>query len=591
MASRRRVSCLLSLLLVPPVLSYANGKVSKACSGMEPHHHSRGQTSPSPYQLQANSSTYRPGELVQVTLWGQSFEGFLLQARDPAQDDPAALGSFVLTDPRSSQLLNCNKHKDSAVSHTSKSLKSLVRVLWRPPSDPPTQVQFLVTVVSHYDKFWVKVPGPIISLHGVTPRPPESLLTLAPPPQTTSSHLPGPFSSEGCGQSKTCLLDPPNCEPARDPHCFYLSATSQQRSVVFELSGPSEGYVAFALSRDAWMGEDDVYMCVNADGKVSVEAAILEGRTHPEEQTQSELHSVSWRAADGVIQCRFSRLVKPTNRQSERFDLDQEYFLFVASGPAHRGQIGKHSQQPLVSEHKVLLTANPMLLRGSRGPFLLKVHGALMLLAWMLTGSVGTFIASFYKVELGAYSLLGQKLWFQVHRGLMVVTVLLTAVGFCMPFVYRRGWSKRAGVHPYLGCCVLALSLLQPITACLRPSPDSHRRSIFNWLHWGIGTITESMAVAAMFLGVGQSSLPLPSSLAIHILIGYVSWLVAFRLLLLIHKHFYMTKIRADDQLAILSNQSESRMKTSWFKLAVLCVVVLGNLTLLSALLSCVSAL
>lgn len=558
---------------------------------MEPHHHSRGQTSPSPYQLQTNSSTYRPGELIQVTLWGQSFEGFLLQARDPTQDDPATLGSFILTDPHSTQLLNCNKHKGSAVSHTSKSLKSLVRVLWRPPSDPPTQVQFLVTVVSHYDKFWVKIPGPIISLHGVTPRPPESLPTSVPPPQTTSSLLPGPFSSEGCGQSKTCLLNPPNCEPSRDPHCFYLSVTSQQKSVVFELSGPSEGYVAFALSRDAWMGEDDVYLCVNTDGKVSVEAAILAGRAHPEEQTQSELHSVSWRMANGVIQCSFSRLVKPTNQQSERFDLDQEYFLFVASGPAHRGQTGKHSQQPLVSEHKVLLTANPMLLRGSRGPFLLKVHGALMLLAWMLTGSVGTFIASFYKLELGAHLLLGQKFWFQVHRGLMVVTVLLTAVGFCMPFVYRRGWSKNAGVHPYLGCCVLALSLLQPIAACLRPSPDSHRRFIFNWLHWGIGTITESMAVVAMFLGVGQSSLPLPSSLASHILIGYVSWLVAFRLLLFIHKYFYMTKIRADDQLAILSNQSESRMKASWFKFAVLCVVVLGNLTLLSALLSCVSAL
>lgn len=360
---------------------------------------------------------------------------------------------------------------------------------------------------------------------------------------------------------------------------------------MFELSGPSEGYIAFALSWDTWMGDDDVYLCVNADGRVSVEAAILTGRTHPEEQTQSGLHSVSWRIADGVIQCRFSRLVKPTNQESERFDLDQEYFLFVASGPAHREQIGRHSQQPLVSEHKVVLTANPIMLRGSRGPTLLKVHGALMLLAWMLTGSVGTFIASFYKTEWAAHSLLGQKVWFQVHRGLMVVTMLLTAVGFCMPFVYRRGWSKRAGVHPYLGCCVLALSLLQPIAACLRPPPDSNRRFIFNWMHWGVGSLTEVMAVAAMFLGVGQSSLPLPSSLATHILIGYVSWLMAFRLLLFIHKHFYLTKFRADDQRAILSNQSEGRMKVSWFKFLVLSVVVLGNTGLLSALLSCISQL
>uniref|UniRef100_A0A8C6UXG8 Ferric-chelate reductase 1a n=1 Tax=Neogobius melanostomus TaxID=47308 RepID=A0A8C6UXG8_9GOBI len=512
-------SCLLSLLLCPclwaPALSYANGKVSKACSSMEPHHHSQGQTSLSPYHLQANSSTFRPGELIQVTLWGMFFEGFLLQARDPAQDVPTAVGSFILTDPRSTQLLNCNN----------------------------------VTVVFHYDTFWVKIPGPIISQHGVTPRP--------------QSRRP-PYS-EGCGLSKTCLQDPPGCDPSQDPLCFFLSATAhgppQKQSVAFELSATSDGYVALALSRDTWMGDDDLYQCVSADGRVSVEAAILTGRTHPEEQTQSGLHSVSWRMADGVIQCRFSRAVKPTNQESERFDLNQAYFLFVASGPAHRGQIGKHSQQPLVSEHRVLLTANPIMLRGSRGPTLLKAHGALMLLAWMLTGSVGTFIANFYKEEWAAHSLLGQKLWFQVHRGLMVVTVLLTAVGFCMPFAYRRGWSKHAGVHPYLGCCVLALSLLQPIAACLRPPPDSHRRFIFNWLHWGVGSLTEAMAVAAMFLGVGQSSFPLPSSLAIHILIGYVSWLLAFRLLLFIHKYFYLTKFKADDQRAILPDQSEGRVK------------------------------
>lgn len=592
-------SCLLSLLLFPclwaPVMSYANGKVSKACGSMEPHHHSQGQTSPSPYYLQTNASTFSPGDHIQVTLWGQSFEGFLLQARDPAQDVPTTLGSFTLTDPHSTQMLNCNKHQGSAVSHTSKSNKKVVRVVWRAPPDPPAQVQFLVTVVAHYDVFWVKIPGPIISQHGVTPRPSEPTPTIVPPPQTTSSVLSGPFSSKGCGQSKTCLLDPPGCDPSQDAHCFYLSATSQgppqQRSVVFELSGPSEGYVALALSWDTWMGDDDLYLCTNADGRVSVEAAILTGRTHPQEQTQSGLHSVSWRMADGVIQCRFSRPVKPTNQESDRFDLDQEYFLFVANGPTHKGQIGRHPQQPLVSEHRVLLTGNPIILQGSHGPTLLKAHGVLMLLAWMLTGSLGTFIASFYKNEWAAHSLLGQKVWFQVHRGLMVVTVLLTAVGFCLPFAYRRGWSKRAGVHPYLGCCVLALSLLQPIAALLRPPPDSNRRWIFNWLHWGGGSLTEAMAVAAMFLGVGQSSLPLPTSFATHILIGYVSWLMAFRLLLFIHKHFYLTKFKADDQRTILPDQSESRMKTSWFKSVVLSVVVLGNIGLLSALLSCVSQL
>ena len=39
-----------------------------------------------------------------------------------------------------------------------------------------------------------------------------------------------------------------------------------------------------------------------------------------------------------------------------------------------------------------------------------------MLLAWMLTGSVGTFIASFYKPDWPSKTLLGQKVWFQVRK-------------------------------------------------------------------------------------------------------------------------------------------------------------------------------
>ncbi|KAJ0012079.1 hypothetical protein NQD34_013054 [Periophthalmus magnuspinnatus] len=580
MMSQWCLSCFLLLLsLCLPVWPYPNGKVTQSCTSLEPYHHSQGQSSPSPYLLQANASSFSPGDHVEVTLSGQVFKGFLLQARDPTQSVPSAVGSFSLTDPRSTQLLTCNKHQGSAVSHTSKSHKSLVRVIWRVPNVAPAQVQFFVTVVSHYDKYWVKVPGPIITLHGVTPGPPVPTPSSAPTPKPTSSVLPGPFSSEGCGLSKSCLLDPPGCDPSHHPDCFYLSATTQgppeQQSVVFELSGPSKGYIAFALSRDTWMGDDDVYLCLNEYGRVSVEAAILRGRTPPKESTQSGLHSVSWRITDGIIQCRFSRPVKPTNQDSDRFDLEQEYFLFVANGPAYQGSIGKHSQQPLVSEGRVRLTGTPITLRGSRGPTLSRCMVALMLLAWMLTGSIGTFIASFYKNEWASHTLCGQKIWFQVHRGLMMLTVALTAVGFCLPFVYRRGWSTvlilytvLTGLHSY------------------------HRlRYIFNWLHWGVGTLTEVMAVATMFLGVGQSSLPLPSSLATHILIGYASWWMGFRLLLFIHKHFYMTKFQAEDQCGILSDQSGGRIKTSWFKSLVLPVVVLGNLGLLSALLSSVTQL
>uniref|UniRef100_UPI003AADE7B7 putative ferric-chelate reductase 1 n=1 Tax=Centroberyx gerrardi TaxID=166262 RepID=UPI003AADE7B7 len=256
-------------------------------------------------------------------------------------------------------------------------------------------------------------------------------------------------------------------------------------------------------------------------------------------------------------------------------------------------EVWKHSRQPLISTHRKRITGPPEVLRGSRGPIIMKLHGALMLLAWMLTGSVGTFIASYYKPDWPNQTLLGQKVWFQVHRGLMMLTVGLTVAAFCLPFFYRRGWSKHAGVHPYLGCCVLALALMQPIMAAFRPSPDSHRRYIFNWAHWGVGSVTEIMAVAAMFLGMRQSSLRLPLPWGMCVLIGYVGWLASFRLLLFLHKHFYIKKPASgsDDQQAILSDQSEPSRWEPFIKSIILAVLVLGNAGLLVALLSSIAEL
>lgn len=51
-----------------PVLCYSNGKVSKACGSMVPQHSGSGETSPSPYQLQTNSTTFSPKDQVRGNL-------------------------------------------------------------------------------------------------------------------------------------------------------------------------------------------------------------------------------------------------------------------------------------------------------------------------------------------------------------------------------------------------------------------------------------------------------------------------------------------------------------------------------------------
>uniref|UniRef100_A0A3Q2CCI9 Reelin domain-containing protein n=1 Tax=Cyprinodon variegatus TaxID=28743 RepID=A0A3Q2CCI9_CYPVA len=355
-----------------PAAGYANGKVTKACSTMEPHHGVPAQTTTSPYQLKTNVTSFSPGDRIQVILTGsKSFEGFLLQARDPTnQASVSTIGTFMLTNPIRTQLLTCSMHQDSAVSHTSDHKQSEVVVIWNAPHDAPDT---LIHIMEYLDPSLVK------SLNN--------------------------------NNYKFCVV---SANLACGPFLHWFPFPPQL--MTFELSGPAEGYIAFALSLDKWMGNDDVYMCVTDGDSVSVSAAFVSGRTYPEGQTQVRILNTS---IFSNISC-----------------YNVYYCCFFST------DFGKHSQQPLVSSQRKRINGSAEVLHGSRGPLILKMHGALMLFAWMLTGSVGTFIASFYKHQWANQTLLGQKVWFQVHRGLMMLTVILTAIAFSFPFFYRRGWSK-----------------------------------------------------------------------------------------------------------------------------------------------------
>ncbi|KAA8580963.1 hypothetical protein FQN60_013921 [Etheostoma spectabile] len=376
------------------VTAYSNGKVRAACEDMVPQHGYDPSPAPPPYSITVDTSTFSPSDNVTVSLQVASsnitfFKGFLIEARDAGKLDSPAVGFFVLTNPNDSQLLQCGLNQGSGVSHTRSTRKTHIQAVWVAPNNPPQRVQFLVTVVYKYKVYWVKIAGPVASLRGATAVP-----STAVSGQTTSpAALSTPFSSEGCGHSKSCLRDPLGCHPESDPHCLFLSfATDQEGSgVMFELSGPAEGYLSFALSLDKWMGNDDVYLCVNDRGRVTISAAYVSGRTPPELITEEDLWGRAWRSADGFIQCRFQRniLVPQVER---RFNLNQSYFLFLTHGVIHR-----HNRQPLISTNEKAITGYPEDLVGSRSPLLLKLHGVLMLTVWMWTVSTAIIIARHYK--------------------------------------------------------------------------------------------------------------------------------------------------------------------------------------------------
>uniref|UniRef100_A0A4W4FJA4 Ferric-chelate reductase 1a n=1 Tax=Electrophorus electricus TaxID=8005 RepID=A0A4W4FJA4_ELEEL len=494
---------------------------------MIPLHSHHSSSEPSPYNISVDKVKFSPGGQIKVTLsTGSSdsklyFSGFLIQARDFGHPSAGAVGSFALLEPAVSQLLQCNNIEGSAVSHTSSTHKTEVQVLWTAPQNSPSKIRFQVTVVQKYNLYWARILGPVVSLNDTSPLPPQSTAG---------------FSSEGCGFKKSCLRDPVGCDPHSSPHCYFLSFWTEDQSVVFELSGLASGYVSFALSTDKWMGHDDVYLCINYTDHVDISAAYVVERTHPVTSSENVLRDMAWRLSDGVIQCSFRRNIRIPGRSQNRFDLDQTYYLFMAHGRVDNGRTHRHDRQPLISESQVVITGPPEDLGGSRSPLLIKFHGVFMLIAWMTTVSTGVIMARYFKPDWPETTVCGHRVWFQFHRALMILTVLLTCTGFILPFIYRRGWSKRAGSHPYLGCTVMLLAVIQPIVALFRPAADSSRRYIFNWVHLGTGTVAQVIAVVAIFLGIHQQALLLPAPWTTGLLAGHVVWFVLADIVLEVHR-------------------------------------------------------
>ncbi|XP_032660847.1 ferric-chelate reductase 1 isoform X2 [Chelonoidis abingdonii] len=574
-----------------PAAGYPNGKVREACSSMMPSHGHSPQPSPE-HTISVNETKFRPGNHIKVSLSGPVFEGFFIQARNAENLAGPAVGSFMLGEERISQLLTCGLVKNSAVSHTSKSKKTNVEAYWVAPTDVPEHVQFLATVVEKYKIFWVKIPGPIISQPNAPPlTTPTSITPESLPTSQPVFHLTTSFNASSCGITKFCIRNPPKCNPGA-AYCFFLSFKQSNYSVLIEMSGPSEGYIAFALSHDQWMGDDDAYLCINEDHRININTAYLSGRTPPVLDSENGLEDLSWRVADGLLQCSFRRnLHLPAYKG--RFNLDANYYIFLADGEASEGGlIHKHHRQPLITNGMYNVTDSPKDVGGSRSPLLLKLHASLMFVAWMTTVSIGVIVARFFK-PVWPHSLFGKEIWFQVHRMLMLTTVLLTSIAFVLPFIYRGGWSEWAGFHPYLGCTVMALAIFQPLMAGFRPPPHSPRRQVFNWIHWSTGTTARILAVVTMFLGMDLPALNLPDPWDTYTMIGFVAWHVSIDILLEIHSYCLIRKVEVidEDRIQILQSLTSAEAEGHTFKEIVLTIYICGNIAFLLTFLAAIHQL
>lgn len=94
-----------ALCLAVPVLGNSAGAPAAVCkNGLTPEHHVDPQSSQVPYSFSGGNSV-KAGDKITLTLGGDEFLGFALQAQD-AKEQP--VGTFKVIETNKSQLLKCS---------------------------------------------------------------------------------------------------------------------------------------------------------------------------------------------------------------------------------------------------------------------------------------------------------------------------------------------------------------------------------------------------------------------------------------------------------------------------------------------------
>ncbi|XP_032359287.1 putative ferric-chelate reductase 1 [Etheostoma spectabile] len=570
-----RVVLLLLLLCVAPLVRcYSSGEVMDSCLTLLPGHSGQSpQTKPAPFTVTMNSTSYRLGDKVKVTLQApvnSIFTGFLLVAREVGGSSP--VGSFSLI-PANAQTLPCIKKPNSAVAHNSASPKNSIQVTWTPDTPGNAKsIQFHASFVRNFNTFWVGVTSPAMTFDNGVAGESTTLLTttttsqqFAPP----SSDLQKTISSANCSVTKVCFSQPSNCDPA-NADCYFMSAmvaSPTGEAIHYEMKGASDGYIAFGFSDDQKMGNDDIYICgIASNGMVGVQHAYSTGRSYPNILPLGNITNITTSVQNGVISCTFTSMNIISLQRTTGFN--KAYYLMFVHGPSSNGKIQFH-RETFISTKKINIS-NPEVVQDASVPTVFKAHGALMLISWMTLGSLGMMVARYLKKTTKGKKPLGKDVWFVVHVGVMSLTVAATLIAFIIIFSYEQQWS--GGVHPVLGCLVMILSFLQPFMALLRCAPEHPRRFLFNWSHALNALVIKVLAVAAIFTGLQYLDNTTDQWL-VKVMGGMVGWEALFFILLDVQSRCMVNRT---DTLDVTVMTNESLLVALFF---------LGNFAFLVALL------
>ncbi|KAM7287000.1 hypothetical protein ISCGN_030696 [Ixodes scapularis] len=497
-------SCLGLLYLAIGYNAYPNGAPLRQCTEMRPYHRPLGKPKTYPtYMPQTGSAPYsvtaekQADQVINVKLNGtQTFKGFFVQAREGTDLDKLVPGSFIFN-ASEIRSVNCNGVANTAITHTSNVDKTEISTSWIGPAGYNGSVIFRATVVERFTTFWLDIRSAPLNIDV---------------PETSQTTQPS-----GCGVTVSCLeLPGPGGNIGVDR--AFLTYGADKQGVFFELSVSTildNVWIASGLSESHQMGPAHVVECLLNNDQV----IMRESWNHADKVNTlitpptPGLVFKKKSFVDGTLTCSWHRAHATTVRQIT-FDTEKNtYHILVASGPFKHGTTDKlqHFTRVITSERLNLRVVQSGL-GGECMDVLVKVHGSLMIISWILLVSVGILLARHFKNVWPAETLCNQKVWFAVHRGLMLASVSMMVASLFIIFYRVGGWSSFTNFHPILGVICSTLAVLQPVTAFFRCHPGDERRYIFNWIHWFNGNVAHLTALATIFLATGLDKAKLKSS-------------------------------------------------------------------------------
>ncbi|RUS83091.1 hypothetical protein EGW08_009123 [Elysia chlorotica] len=294
-------------------------------------------------------------------------------------------------------------------------------------------------------------------------------------------------------------------------------------------------YVAMGFSTSDKMDTASVLACTYISGVVDVFGSFNPGYYNvPLADPKEGLSDITGTMSSGVVKCTFTR-VKASSSNSQIFDLRQAWHLIVALGAASTGGIlQEHNNKERYVASRIDfsdLTVD-ISLEEIEYP-LVKAHASLMIIAWMLCGSIGVAIARFFKKQWPNNTIFGLKVWFQIHRTCMVLVFVMGLVAILLIFLEIEGYSDIHGAtykkaHPVLGLITTGLMVVNPFMALFRCGPDHPQRYLFNWSHWAVGAAAHILAGVTITLGIYLPKSQMDKDAGMLTMLIYLIWHVIF---------------------------------------------------------------